>query len=87
MGEPMLAHTRRGFLARLGAAAIGLTLAAKLPGIGGVPWRGLPNEPESTLTVLGSFFKEGDVFQICGDSRIYRVTGAVGSTVTYRLNA
>lgn len=28
-----MAHTRRGFLARIGAAVIGLTLASKLPGM------------------------------------------------------
>lgn len=31
--------TRRGFLARTGAAAIGLTLASKLPGIASAPPR------------------------------------------------
>ena len=65
-----MAHTRRGFLARIGAAAIGLTLASKLPGIASAPPR-LAEPQTGQLRTDGWSssampLRAGDVFTISG---------------------
>lgn len=61
--------TRRGFLARIGAAAIGLTLAAKLPGIASAPPRlAAPMGNIITVRLPQRFVvTSGDVMQIGGE--------------------
>jgi len=73
--------TRRGFFGTLSAAAIGLTLAAKLPGIASAPPR-LAEREGTTLAASGGPFYVGMTLKIGDEFAIVKGWTRETNTIT-----